>query len=260
MLDTLPSALLATYASLLGLVVGSYLNVVAYRLPRGQSTVAPRSRCPSCQEVIRAHDNIPVLSFLLLRGRCRHCGARISLRYPLVESLTGLLFLACYLTFGNQPSTLIAALFCSLLVVLALTDLDHLLLPNRITYPGIVAGVALSPLAVWTTFPSSIWGAILGAGLLLLLIGLWYLARGELGMGLGDPKMLAMIGAFLGLSKVLLCLLVASLLGTLVSGVLFLRGRAGLGTKLPFGLYLAVAGGLGLFFGTPVISWYASLL
>lgn len=259
-MTAIPDALIALYLGLVGLMVGSYLNVVAHRLPRGESTVRPRSRCPGCGGAIRARDNVPVLSYLLLRGRCRDCGRSISWRYPAVEAATGLFFVLSFLRFGRDPSTLIAALLSSLLIALALIDYDHYLLPNRITYPGVALGLLLSPFTSWTTPIGSLLGAFLGAGILLALIGLWYLVRGYLGMGLGDPKMLAMIGAFLGVSGMLVCLFLASLIGSVTSGLLLLSGRANLQTKLPFGVYLSVAGLVSLFLGPTLVRWYVGLL
>ncbi len=247
------------YAGLVGLIVGSYLNVVVYRLPRGLSTVRPHSRCPACGEPVRARDNIPVVGYLLLKGRCRDCGTTISWRYPAVEATTGLLFAACHRVFGSTPSALVAMLFCALLLALALIDFDHLILPNRITYPGIVLGLATSWIVDWTSPASALAGAFGGAALLLGLIGIWYLVRGELGMGLGDPKMLAMIGAFLGLSSMLACLFISALLGSAIGIIELLRGRAGLRTKLPFGVFLAAAGMVTLFFGPGLVQGYLGL-
>ncbi|HVS16592.1 MAG TPA: prepilin peptidase [Thermoanaerobaculia bacterium] len=251
--------LTVVYSVLVGLIVGSYLNVVVHRLPRGQSTVTPRSRCPSCRHPIRLRDNVPLVSWLLLRGRCRHCQSRISWRYPLVEASTAALFAGSVVRFGATPSAVVAALFCALCLALALIDAEHYLLPNKITYPGIVLGLALSPFAEWTDLRSSALGAVVGAGSLSLLIGLWYLLRRTQGMGWGDPKMLAMVGAFLGLLSTVLTLFLASLLGSLVGAVLLARRRADLQSRLPFGVYLAVGAVLSLFFGPGWVGWYLAL-
>ncbi len=141
--------LLGVYAAVLGLIVGSYLNVVIHRLPLGISTVFPRSRCPQCGTAIRAVDNVPVVSFLLLRGRCRHCGARISWRYPAVEAATAALFLACFLRFGISLQAPVAALFAALMLALAMIDYDHMILPDKLTWPGIALGLLLQPLVPW---------------------------------------------------------------------------------------------------------------
>ena len=249
----------AVYAALVGLVVGSYLNVVVYRLPRGLSTVRPRSSCPGCGAQIQARDNIPVLSYILLRGACRHCGARISPRYPAVELLTGLLFALCFLSFGLTLATPIAMLFVALMISLALIDAEHFILPDKLTYPGTAAGLALSPWSPFTDLRGALLGAVLGAGALLLIIGIWYLVRRQMGMGLGDPKMLATIGAFLGVGGVVVTLFLSSVLGSVVGVVLLSRG-GGLQSRLPFGVFLAIAALIALFAGPTLVESYLRLL
>ena len=255
----LPPAVAAIVATMMGLIVGSYLNVVAHRLPLGESTVTPRSRCPRCRRLIVWYDNIPVLSYLTLKGRCRHCALAIAWRYPAVELATGALFLASWWVFP-WPALIVAQVFCALLVALSLIDAEHFLLPDKLTLPGIVLGLAGSFFASWTTPVQSLLGALVGGGGLLALIGAWYLVRKQLAMGLGDPKMLAMIGAFLGLRQVPFVLLVACTLGTIISLGLMASRRANLQTKLPFGVYLAFAGFLSLFFGHQIMDWYLSTL
>jgi len=248
------------YAAILGLIVGSYLNVVIYRLPRQMSTVLPRSRCPACGAPIGARDNLPVVSWLLLGGRCRACRAPISPRYPLIEAATAALFAACALCFQVTVAALAAALFGSLLIALAAIDAEHLLLPDRLTLPGIAAGLALAPFLPFGGLKPALLGAGLGAGILLALSGAWLLLRGEEGMGLGDVKMLAMIGAFLGWKGMVVALFSASLLGAIVGVALLGRSRAGLKTKLPFGAFLALGGLFALFAGTPLVDLYLRLL
>jgi leader peptidase (prepilin peptidase)/N-methyltransferase len=260
--------LLGLYATVLGLIVGSYLNVVIYRLPLGISTVLPRSRCPECGAAIRARDNVPVVSFLLLRGRCRACGASISWRYPLIEGATALLFLGCYLRFGVSAEALAGALFCSLMLALAIIDLDHMILPDVLTWPAIAAGILLQPLLSWARLGPGPWralaggalGAAVGAGILLAVWGGWYLLRREEGMGLGDVKMLAAIGAFLGWQGVLVALFFAALSGAVV-GLGLMNWRGGdLRSKLPFGTFLALGGLIALFAGGRIVEAYARLL
>ncbi len=241
--------LIDAYALAVGLVVGSYLNVVAYRLPRGLSTVRPRSRCPWCAGSIRARDNIPVVSWVALHGRCRRCAAPISWRYPTVEAATGLLFLACALRFGASPQAATGALFCALLTALALIDLDHYLLPDRLTLPGVAAGVVLSPWLPASGPLESLTGAVIGAGILILVINVWYWLRGEEGMGLGDVNMLAMIGAFLGWRGALQTLMVGAVLGAVTGLALVATGRLQLRSRLPFGLFLAAGGVVVLLLG-----------
>ncbi len=243
------SPLVLIYAALLGLIVGSYLNVLVHRLPSGKSTIWPRSSCPFCGGSIKIRDNIPLLSFLLLKGRCRHCGAPISWRYPLIEGFTALAFVACALRFGVTIETLIAILFVALMVLLAAIDMEHFLLPDSITLPGLLLGLALRAWHPHTSFLDALAGAVLGAGLLILLINFWFWLRHEEGMGLGDVNMLALIGAFLGWQGVLTTLFVAALTGALTGILLLLTGRVGLRSRLPFGVFLALGGLVSLFFG-----------
>lgn len=256
----LPPLLVDIYALVLGLIVGSYLNVVIYRLPRRISTVLPRSRCPVCRSPIRALDNIPVLSYLWLRGRCRRCGAPIAWRYPAVEAVTGVLFVACFERFGLTPAALAGALLCSLLVVLAMTDLDHFYLPDRLTLPGIVAGLAVQPWLPWGSFVGALAGAALGAGLLLAVWAGWYLLRGEEGIGLGDAKMLAMLGAFLGWPAMLVAFVAATASGAAFGLAMIAVGRFDRRSRLPFGFFLAAGGVVALLWGHPLVDSYRGLL
>lgn len=249
------------YAGLIGLLVGSYLNVVIYRLPRRLSTVLPRSRCPACGTPIRPYDNIPVFAFLWLRGRCRTCGVRIGWRYPAIEALTGALFVLCALRFGLSLDALAAAVFCAAMIVLAGIDVEHFLLPDRITLPGIAIGLAVQPwLGDGPGLLSAAIGAAAGAALLTLVWGLWYVVRREHGMGFGDVKMLAMIGAFLGLRSMGVALFVAVLSGAATGLVLLLAGRFGFRSKLPFGFFLALGALVGLFFGDAISTAYLGLM
>ena len=252
--------LLGVYAALLGLIVGSYLNVVIYRLPRGISTVTPRSRCPECGAAIRAVDNVPVVSYLLLGGRCRDCRARISWRYPLLEAATSALFLASFLRFGVSFEAPAAALLCALLLTLAMIDFDHMILPDRITLPGVAVGIASQLVAPLAGLWPAVIGALVGAGILLAVWGLWLLVRREEGMGLGDVKMLALVGAFLGWPGVLVTLFFGALSGSIVGIALMRRGSVDMRSKLPFGVFLALGGLVALFFGDPLVEWYAGLL
>lgn len=252
--------LILVYALALGLVVGSYLNVVIYRLPRGISTVLPRSRCPGCGARIRIWDNLPLVSFTLLRRRCRYCGMRISWRYPGVELATGLLFVLCFHHFGAGVPALVGALFGSAMIVLVAIDIEHFLLPDRVTLPGIVAGLLLQPWIEEVSLRSALLGAALGGGVLLLVIAVWYLLRHEEGMGLGDAKMLAMIGAFLGWKGMLVTLFFAFFAGAVV-GLALLAVRGGSAkTRLPFGAFLGTAALAALFFGQEVADSYLRLL
>jgi leader peptidase (prepilin peptidase)/N-methyltransferase len=253
--------LIALYAAILGLIVGSYLNVVIYRVPLGLSTVTPRSRCPGCGAPIRARDNVPVFSYLLLRGRCRSCGTGISWRYPAIEAATSLLFVGCVERFGLSLLTPAAILFCCLTVALAMIDVDHMLLPDRLTWPGIFIGLAVQPWAPLAggLVPALV-GAALGAGLLLAVWGGWYLIRREEGMGLGDVKMLAMVGAFLGWQGVLVTVFFGALVGSIVGLALMRWGSLDMRSKLPFGTCMALGALVALFAGDVLVGAYARLL
>ena len=247
-------------AAVFGLVVGSFLNVLIHRLPRGASPVRPRSVCPWCGGVIRAADNVPLLSYLLLRGRCRRCGAPISWRYPFVEALTALLFAGCVARFELTVTAAVGALFCALMVALALIDVEHFLLPDALTMPGIVAGLVLQPFLPATTFLDAALGALCGAGVLILIINFWFWMRSEEGMGLGDVNMLALIGAFLGWQGAAVALIGSALLGALIGVALMAGGRMGLKSRLPFGVFLAAAGVFALFAGAELVALYLDLL
>ncbi len=252
--------LYALYAAVLGLIVGSYLNVVVHRLPRGISTVLPRSRCPACGGAIRALDNLPLLSYLILGGRCRACGAAISWRYPAVEGLSSVSFVACALRFGLSPEALVAAFFCCLLIVLAAIDLEHLMLPDRITLPGIATGIAVQPWIAWVGWRGALLGAALGGAVLLVLYGGWYLLRREEGLGLGDVKMLAMVGAFLGWRGIVVTLFVGALAGSVAGLALIGSGRGDRKSKLPLGTFLALGAMVALFAGDRLVDAYLGVL
>ena len=256
----IPSLLVDLYAALCGLVVGSYLNVVIHRLPARDSTVVPASHCPHCGARIRAPDNLPLLSFLLLRGRCRDCGARISWRYPAVELGTAILFAAIAARFGASLDALAAALFGALLLALAGIDLEHYLLPDRLTLPGIAFGLLAQPLLSWGSLSAALAGALGGAGVLLTFAGAWYLLRQHEGMGLGDVKMAAAIGAFLGWKGMALALFGGAFAGAIVGLLLVATGRGRFGSRLPFGVFLAAGGLVALFVGPAPVNAYLALL
>ena len=243
-------------AVVLGLIVGSYLNVVIFRLPRRISTVLPRSRCPRCRAAIRPWDNIPLLSYLLLLGRCRQCGASIPWRYPLVEALTAFCFFLIQRRFDLPMDIFVAGAFCAAMIVLAMIDLEHYLLPDVITKPGIVAGLMVQYWVSWSTLTDAVLGALLGAGVLAALTWGWYWWKGVHGMGFGDIKMLAMVGAFLGWKGVVATLLIGSLTGSVVGLAQIFRGRMALKSKLPFGVFLALGAVVTLFYGRDLMATY----
>ena len=246
--------MLIVASTLLGLVVGSFLNVVIHRVPRRQSVAWPASHCPHCGEPIQPRDNVPLLSYLLLRGRCRSCKGRISARYPAVEAATGLLFGAAAYEFRLGLALLAALVLISALVALAVIDLEHRLLPNAIVGPAAFAGLTLSilgDLTGWWIYPLS---AVAVAG---VLFGLALVRPG--GMGMGDVKMGGMLGAFLG-PYAALAVFLGALFGAVTSGLLMASGKAGRRSALPFGAFLALGALVALFAGPEVWALYMDLV
>jgi len=246
---------------ILGAAMGSFANVVICRLPRGESIIHPGSRCPSCGASIRWFDNIPILSYFVLRARCRSCGAPISFRYPLVEALTGSLFAAVLWRVGVGWHTVILALFCWALVVVTFIDLDHRIIPDMISLPGIVAGAAASLLPGFPRPSDSLIGLAAGGGFLFLILFAYEKIMKDEGMGMGDVKLLAMIGAFLGWQALPVTILFASITGTM-AGVAFAlaKGEPVRKFPIPFGPFLALGAVVHLFFGMELIQWYIGRL
>ncbi len=240
------------FAFLGGLLVGSFVTVVAYRVPRGESIVAPRSRCPGCGAQIAAYDNVPVFSWLLLRGRARCCGAAISARYPLAELTLGLLYAATVLVLWDDPGEIALGLvFVTTLLAVTLTDLEQRIIPNKILLVATVLGVAIAAIAVPGTLPERALAAA-AAGGLLFLAALIY----PRGMGLGDVKLAAVMGLFLG-RNVAPAMLVALLAGALVGLAMIAReGAAARKRAIPFGPFLALGGVVGLLAGDQLVDWY----
>jgi leader peptidase (prepilin peptidase) / N-methyltransferase len=238
-----------------GLIIGSFCNVVIYRLPQGKSIITPGSGCRSCTAPIHPWDNIPLLSYLLLRGRCRACKEPISLRYPSVELVSGVLYVLLWFKLGfSIPFAVCAALISTLLTV-ALIDYDHKIIPNTITLPGIVIGFGLSLWALPITPLASLLGILIG-GTFFYLIAL--VSKG--GMGGGDIKLIAMIGAFLGWQGALFTIFSGALLGSLMGVTLMLLGKKGRKDKVPFGPFLSCGAILFMLSGDDLIQWYLKLL
>jgi leader peptidase (prepilin peptidase)/N-methyltransferase len=250
-----PDAALPWIAGAFGLVVGSFLGVCAYRLPRGESIISPASRCEACGYRLSWSDNIPIVSYLAFRGRCRKCGVDISPVYPVVELVTALLFAAAAATWG--PSWLLVSrlVLAAALVVLFVIDLEHRILPNVITLPGIVVGFVFSLIADpgWL---SSLLGIVAGSGVLLLIAEAYFRWRNEQGIGMGDVKMLGMLGAFLGLKLMLLTLVLSSFLGSLIGLGLMATGRGDMKYALPFGSFLTAGALIAMFAGDAILQWY----
>ena len=285
----LPLPLAAIFAAALGAIIGSFLNVVIFRLPREESVVFPNSRCPQCSSAIKAYDNIPVLSYLFLRGRCRNCATPISARYPAIEALTGILFVAVFLhdvigRGGPTPALPFDLALVSALVALIFIDAEHMILPNAITYPGIVFALVarlllpflmgtdafddlpslsqVSYLTGWPVWAQSLLGAVLGAlaggGSLWLMGWLWEKLRGVEAMGLGDVKMMFMVGAYLGWRLAILTIFLGVVTASLTGILLMLRrGERNMQMMLPFGIFLGTGAIIALHFGARIIEWYA---
>jgi leader peptidase (prepilin peptidase) / N-methyltransferase len=279
-----PELFVYAYA-VLGLIIGSFLNVCIYRIPLEKSVVFPGSGCPHCGTPIRFYDNIPVLSYLLLRGKCRSCKDPISIQYPIVELMTAVAFYACARTWSFEAPTFVNSIFLAVVIILIFTDLNHRILPNVLTLSGTVAGILLSPfqrppvgqlhsyytdkLSALTSgliFPGnpeaalpwvgSILGALIGGGS-LLAVGIGYMKlRKKQGLGMGDVKMMAMVGAFLGYYLAFLTIFFGSLLGLIFGVYLILFRKMNLQTKLAFGVFLGVGATISLFYGLPFLGWY----
>ena len=255
-----PQPFLIGYAFAVGAVVGSFLNVVIYRVPRRRSIVRPGSACPACGAAIRWYDNVPMLSWLALRARCRSCGGRISIRYPLVEAAAAVLAVLAVSNHGLTLAGFEVAVFSWASLALGLIDLEHQILPDVITYPCILFGLACSAGGGLTTFADSIAGALAGAALPTLVIVIYRLLRGAEGMGWGDVKYLAAIGAVVGLRDCLWVLMIAAVLGALTGLVLIAVGRGSGKTALPFGTFLAIAVIVWLYLPPEWIAWVRGVL
>jgi len=258
MIELLPPVVQLAFAAAFGAVVGSFLNVIIYRLPLGKSVVWPASACPHCGRELLWYENVPIVSFLALRARCRTCRAPISARYPLIEALTALMFAAAWWYYG--PGVLLASrlVFGSMLIALFAIDLEHHLLPNAITLPGIVAGLGFSFFAE-PGWQASLIGAVAGGGALFAIAEGYYRIRHEEGLGMGDVKMLAMIGAFLGWKLALVTLMMASLAGSVVGMLLIVSRRGTMKYALPFGTFLALGAAAAATVGPTALRWYLGL-
>lgn len=251
-----PTPFVVVASFVFGACIGSFLNVCIYRLPLGRSVVSPRSQCLRCASQLAWYDNIPLVSYVVLAGRCRACGARFSFRYFCVEALTGLLSALIVYRFGLGLPSLGFFVLGAALVVVSCIDLDHQIIPDVISLPGVLVGVGFSAVNPALSWQSSLLGVALGAGILLALALGYQALTGRQGMGGGDVKLLAMIGAFLGWRAVLFTLLLASFLGSAVGLGTMIRQHSDTKLALPFGPFLA-CGALGyVFFGEGLIAWY----
>ncbi len=250
-------SLLSVYALALGAFIGSFLNVLIYRLPRQENFVAGRSHCPHCGLVIRWYDNIPLISFLLLRAKCRNCKANISWRYPIVELLTALFFLMAFRLYGLDFQALIAAVLFAMLLVVTFIDFEYLIIPDRITYPGMALGVVLSFVSPLITPLESIIGLLAGGATLYLLAVVGDKMLKKESLGGGDIKLAAMLGAFLGWKNIFIIFFGAALLGLIYALIrMALARHSAVGRMIPFGPFLAAAAMLAFFFGHRLLDFY----
>jgi len=269
------------FTVLIGLAIGSFLNVCISRIPLDESIVAPRSRCPQCKTAIANRDNIPILSYLFLGGRCRNCKEKISIRYPLIEALTAAVSGLIYLKFGLGIEWLVYFLFCAALIVLAFIDADHRILPDVITLNGLWIGLAIS-IFLWLPGPliarliqwagvaapgprlisivSSLIGAVVGGGLLWFVREAYFRLRGVEGMGFGDVKMMAMVGAFIGTALTLFTILIGSVLGSVIGLTLMRFSGKDRDYELPFGTFLSFGAILAVLYGNELISIYLRMM
>jgi leader peptidase (prepilin peptidase)/N-methyltransferase len=247
-------------AALFGALVGSFLNVCIYRLPRSESIVWPGSHCPSCGRSIEWYDNIPLVSYLVLAGRCRHCSAGISLRYPLIEAFNAIGYVALLSFFGPGWTVVVYGVLYSALLVVAGTDLSHKIIPNVITYPGIAVGLLSAATILPLGLVNGLIGMLVGGGILWLLAWASPYLFGKEGMGGGDIKLLGMIGAFLGWKPALMTIMVGSFVGSVVGVSLLALQVIKREDYIPFGPFLVFGAVVSLFFGQPILDWYEGLL
>ncbi len=258
--ELVPRAWIASLGVIFGLIIGSFLNAVIYRLPRGVGVSKPRSFCPKCESLIPWYRNIPVISWIMLGGRCGDCSERISIRYPLVELAVAVLFGGAVYRWGVSWSTLSSMIFGCAMLLLALVDYDFKLLPNVVTLPGTAIGFALSFVDPRVAWIDSAIGIVVGGGLLYLTAWLYLKLRGLQGMGMGDVKMIAMIGGFVGWQGALLTIFLGSLFGSVVGvGLMTIKGRDW-DYALPFGTFLALAAVIVDWSGPQLIAWYWNFL
>ena len=252
-----PEILLNIYAFGLGAFIGSFLNVLIHRLPRKENFVTGRSHCPKCNEMIRWYDNIPLLSFIILRAKCRYCTAPISWRYPMVELVTAVFFLTAYKLYGVSFHSLIAAVFFSMLLVVTFIDFEYYIIPDRITYPGMVLGMALSWVNPLVTPLDALIGLLAGGVALYLLAMLGDFVFKKESLGGGDIKLAAMLGAFLGWKNIIFIFFGAAVFGLIYAIIqMAVSRKQGAGRMIPFGPFLSLAALVALFFGEVLIDFY----
>ena len=256
----MPEHIINIFVFMFGAIVGSFLNVCIHRLPLGKSIVFPPSACPRCERRIKPYDNIPLISYLLLVGRCRNCGLSIPLRYPLVELITALTALAVKVRFGLTAESFFLFVFIAALIVVVFIDIDYRIIPDVITLPGIVITFLAAVFIRESAWTESLIGILFGGGSLYVVAVVYKLLTGVEGMGGGDIKLLAMIGAWCGWMGVFFTILVSSAVGTLVGFSIMIVYNKNLKVAIPYGPFLALGAIVYLFFGPELIMWYARLV
>ncbi|MCF8009133.1 MAG: prepilin peptidase [Halanaerobiales bacterium] len=237
-----------------GLIIGSFLNVVIHRLPLKKSIVFPSSHCPNCEAKLKYYDLIPVLSYIFIKGKCRYCAQKISLQYPIVETLTALLFLLTFLKYGLTSEFIIFILLISILIVVSFIDIKYQIIPNEITFIFIPLGLILSLLFNHISFVNSLLGLVIPAGLLLLIAFIY-----KKGMGLGDVKLIGMIGVFIGWRYALVSIFIGALFGSLYGIYMMVIGNMDRKTKIPFGPFISLGAVIMILYGNLLIGWYLGL-
>ncbi|MDY7038507.1 MAG: prepilin peptidase [Thermodesulfobacteriota bacterium] len=256
-----PGYIKTFFSFLFGLIIGSFLNVCIYRIPGSKSIITPSSSCPECGERIRFYDNIPLISFIILFGKCRHCRKPIPIHYPVVELITGLLSIALFLRYGFRPEYFLFLLFAACLVIITFVDLHHQIIPEIISLPCILIGLAISVFKLNNiSWLDSLIGIIAGGGFFYAFARMFKWLRGKEGLGGGDVALLAMLGAWMGWRALPFIILVSSLAGTLIGGSSLLFGGRKLSEKIPFGPFLVLGAFCYFFFGSQIINWYYRLL
>jgi len=243
----------------LGLIVGSFSNVCIYRIPRNESVIYPASHCPKCRTKIKPIDNIPLLSYILLKGRCRNCGSKISIQYPVVEFLTGLIYLIVYLIYGLSIQTLVYIILSSALIIIAFIDLQEQIIPDIISLPGIVIGLILSFIVPYMSFINSALGALVGGGIILIIAWVGSIIFKKEAMGGGDVKLAAMIGAFLGWRYTIISLFLGFFIGALVGIILILSKIKSKEDMVPFGPFIVLGSIITLLWGEKILAWYIGI-
>jgi len=247
------------FVFLIGAIVGSFLNVCIYRLPRHESILFPASHCPNCGKPIKFYDNIPLLSYVVLRGKCRHCKQNISARYPIIETISGLLAIAIVIKYGLTLHSLLLLLLVFSLIIITFIDLDFQIIPDIVSIPGTIAGIGASffiPTVSWT---DSILGILAGGGFLFIIAVTYKWLTNRDGMGGGDIKLLAMAGAWFGWKAIPFILLISSFIGALIGSISLLLAKKSLRYKIPFGPFISIAAIIYIFFGPEIINWYINL-